>query len=141
MNPIFGQQEHQPRVGPLQADTDQSATVRAQTSDAVDPAPTRMPRPGTQELPTASRDASCRARGLQWVRPTDLLTGHSAAAAGRGLDLQVKLARRARTTTVTALRALRGPARRLPLTSSFGRSDTPRSATSRQSAGMSPMGR
>ena len=35
-------------------------------------------------------------RGLEWVRPSDLIAAHSARMAGRGLDLQTTLAARVR---------------------------------------------
>ena len=38
--------------------------------------------------------AIVRGRGVEWVRPTDLIARHSAHAAGRGLDFQGELARR-----------------------------------------------
>src|SRR5690606_8912267 len=70
-------------------------------------------------------DAARRVRGVEWVRPTDLLARQSAAVAGRGIDLEVELARRTRQATgrVTrvsgrgvgkAAQAISERARRLP---------------------------
>ncbi len=71
--------------------------------------------------------AITRGRGLEWVRPTDLIARHSAQAAGRGLDFQAELARRTRTPIGAGVRHLRDRARRLPPTSAFGRSSAPSS--------------
>ena len=78
-----------------------------------------------------------RGRGVEWVRPTDLIARHSAHAAGRGLDFQAELARRTRTTIGAGVRRLRDRARRLPPISAFGRSTTSASQLSRSGVSMS----
>ena len=69
--------------------------------------------------------ALVRGRGVEWVRPTDLIARHSAHAAGRGLDFQAELARRTRTPIGAGVRRLGHRARRLPPISAFGRSHAP----------------
>ncbi|HLR94331.1 MAG TPA: hypothetical protein VK053_07390 [Jiangellaceae bacterium] len=69
--------------------------------------------------------AIVRGRGVEWVRPTDLISRHSAHAAGRGLDFQAELARRTRTPIGAGVRYLGDRARRLPPISAFGRSHAP----------------
>ena len=69
--------------------------------------------------------ATVRGRGVEWVRPTDLMARHSASAAGRGLDFQAELARRTRTPIGAGVRRLGDRARRLPPISAFGRSTAP----------------
>lgn len=69
--------------------------------------------------------AIIRGRGVEWVRPTDLIARHSAHAAGRGLDFQAELARRTRTPIGAGVRRLGDRARWLPPISAFGRSSTP----------------
>ena len=81
--------------------------------------------------------ALVRGRGVEWVRPTDLIARHSAHAAGRGLDFQAELARRARTPIGAGVRRLGERARRLPPISAFGRSSTPASQVSRSEVSMS----
>ena len=81
--------------------------------------------------------AIVRGRGVEWVRPTDLIARHSAHAAGRGLDFQAELARRTRTPLGASVRRLGDRARRLPPISAFGRSSTPASQLSRSGASMS----
>ena len=70
-------------------------------------------------------DTVIRGRGVEWVRPTDLIARHSAHAAGRGLDFQAELARRTRTPIGAGVRRLGDRARRLPPISAFGHSSTP----------------
>ncbi|MEW1974624.1 hypothetical protein AB0301_06010 [Microbacterium profundi] len=69
--------------------------------------------------------AIVRGRGVEWVRPTDLIARHSAHAAGRGLDFQAELARRTRAPIGAGVRRLGDRARRLPPISAFGRSTAP----------------
>ncbi|MBD4582297.1 hypothetical protein GUG60_24430, partial [Xanthomonas citri pv. citri] len=82
-----------------------------------------------------AQDAGLRARGVEWVRPTDLLARHGAALAGRGIDFEVELARRTRTATNTGVRGVGERARRLPPLSAFGRSRTTESVPSRSPVG------
>ena len=81
--------------------------------------------------------ALVRGRGVEWVRPTDLIARHSAHAAGRGLDFQAELARRTRTPLGAGVRRLGDRARRLPPISAFGRSTAPASQVSRSGVSMS----
>ena len=100
------------------------------TPDAVGAAHIRR---DDQEHTPAGR----RARGVEWVRPTDLIARHSAHAAGRGLDFQAELARRTRTPIGAGVRRLGDRARRLPPISAFGRSTAPASQVSRSGVSMS----
>ena len=83
------------------------------------------------------RLGAVRGRGVEWVRPTDLIARHSAHAAGRGLDFQAELARRTRTPLGAGVRRLGDRARRLPPISAFGRSTAPASQVSRSGVSMS----
>lgn len=124
--------------------------------DAARPDPARLvpdeprdrPEPveatGTPEAVRAAQvarddkqDALVRGRGVEWVRPTDLMVLHSAHAAGRGLDFQAELARRTRTTIGAGVRRLGDRARRLPPISAFERSTAPASQMSRSGVSMS----
>ena len=69
------------------------------TPDAVGAAHIRR---DDQEHTPAGR----RARGVEWVRPTDLIARHGAALAGRGIDFEVELARRTGTPIATMLRSM-----------------------------------
>lgn len=44
-------------------------------------------------------------RGIEWVRPSDLIASTSARAAGRGIDIQAELARHTRRAPGQAIRA------------------------------------
>ncbi|MDO5699274.1 MAG: hypothetical protein Q4G51_15015 [Dermatophilus congolensis] len=79
--------------------------------------------------------AVARGRGLEWVRPTDLMARHSANVAGRGLDFQAELARRTRTPLRIGMQAARDRARRLPPITAFGRRTVTKSAPTRPGVG------
>lgn len=129
--------QHEPRERLPEPDTSPTAAEsveKVEAPEAVQAAKT-ADRRGISRDATA-QDAGRRSRGVEWVRPTDLLTRHGAALAGRGLDFEVELARRTRTTTATRLRGLRDRTRRLPPLSAFGRSQKPQDAPSKPGVGM-----
>ncbi|GAA4186697.1 hypothetical protein GCM10022288_10670 [Gryllotalpicola kribbensis] len=82
---------------------------------------------------SAAKDAAKKTRaGVEWMRPTDLMASRSARIAGRGIDFQAELARRARRAPGHAYRATRDGARsgarfvserarKLPPVTAFGR--------------------
>jgi hypothetical protein len=82
------------------------------------------------------RHALVRARGVEWVRPTDLLARHSATLAGRGIDFQTELARRARAPLAAGMRRLSERVRKLPPISAFGQRGASQTAPVRSSVGM-----
>ena len=61
-----------------------------------------------------------RARGIEWVRPTDLIARNSASLAGRGIDMEVEMARRARAPMVDGIKGFGDRARQLSPLSAFG---------------------
>ena len=81
-------------------------------------------------------DTVIRGRGVEWVRPTDLVARHSANVAGRSLDFQAELARRTRTPLRIGMQAARDRARRLPPITAFGRRTVTTSAPIRPGVGM-----
>lgn len=87
---------------------------------AVDPALSREHRVG---------------RGVEWVRPTDLMARTGSRMAGAGIDFQAEIARRSRHAATTSARALAVRARRLPPVSAFGRGHADR-ATTRDAVGI-----
>ena len=106
---------------------------KAETPEAVRAARIAGLRGNSRER--LAHDAGLRARGVEWVRPTDLLARQGAALAGRGIDFEVELARRTRTATNTGVRGFGDRARRWPPLSAFGRSRTPQSVSSRSPVG------
>ena len=84
--------------------------------------------PSLTDKDVAAAAAKKKARGVEWVRPSDLLVSRSARLAGRGLDFQAELSRRARRlpgqtyrATRTGMRTMSERARRLPPATAFGR--------------------
>lgn len=137
MTPNHDQQQHEPRKRSSEPETSRTATESvemAEAPEAVQAAKITDRRGISRD--TSAHDAGRRARGVEWVRPTDLLTRNGAALAGRGIDFEVELARRTRTTTATGLRGLGDRARRLPPLSAFGRSQTTQATPLRPGAGM-----
>ena len=61
-----------------------------------------------------------RARGIEWVRPTDLIARNTASLAGRGIVMEVEMSGKAREPLVAGLRNLGDRARRLSPLSAFG---------------------
>lgn len=80
--------------------------------------------------------ALARGRGVEWVRPTELMARHSATVAGRGIDFQAELSRRTRRPLVSGVRRVGERIRRLPPVSAFGRSRAPQQVV-RPGVGMS----
>ena len=84
-----------------------------------------MPDAVKQE--TARRDAvrerldRVRGRGVEWVRPTDLLARSSGNLAGRGIEFNSEQGRRFRSTLAGGARSVSERAKRLPPLSAFGR--------------------
>lgn len=79
--------------------------------------------------------ASVRARGVEWVRPRDLMMRAGSRVAGAGIDFHTELMRRACTATADSARYLRDRARQLPPLSAFGRSGS-RAGAERGPVGM-----
>lgn len=84
--------------------------------DAVEAASTEQ-----QAETTRDKMQTQRARGVEWVRPTDLFARSSAALSGRGIDLQSKLAKGVDRGIVTGTKHLATAAKKLPPLSAFGR--------------------
>lgn len=107
---------------------------KTEAPDAVRAARTSRRRGIERQTPTTE---ARRARGMEWVRPTDLIARQGAALAGRGIDFEVELARRTRAPLATGVRGLGERARRLPPLAAFGRGSTEPAAPSRPGVGMS----
>lgn len=116
------------------ARTAPESAEKSEAPDAVRAARASHRRDTERQTPAAE---TRRARGVEWVRSTDLIARHGAALAGRGIDFEVELARRTRTLVTAGARQLGERARRLPPLSAFGRSSTGQAAASRPGVGMS----
>ena len=105
------------RIEPEQAkkpDAETEAAEVAGTPDAVKQASAR--RQAVRE-----RIDQVRGRGVEWVRPTDLLVRSSGTLAGRGIEFNSEQGRRLRSSLATGARAVSERAKRLPPLSAFGR--------------------
>lgn len=91
-----------------------TVTDRGGTPDAVKQA--QIARGSARE-----RLDQIRGRGVDWVRPTDLLLRGSGNLAGRGITFNVEQHRRVRSTLTTGARTVSARARRLPPLAAFGR--------------------
>lgn len=120
------------------ARTSAESVEKSEAPDAVRATRASHRRGAERQTPAAE---SRRARGVEWVRPTDLIARHGAALAGRGIDFEVELARRTGTPIATGARRLGERARRLPPLSAFGRGSSGQVAPSRLGVGMSWGGR
>lgn len=69
-----------------------------------------------------------RGRGVEWVRPTDLIARGSSRVAGAGINFQTELWRRTFEVTAASARGIADRARRLPPLSAFGHGNSRRGA-------------
>ncbi|MDO5681365.1 MAG: hypothetical protein Q4G46_00875 [Propionibacteriaceae bacterium] len=141
MNTIENPQYADPRYDPqrvLPTPADQALSV---PRDRPDPAVEAATTPEAVRAAQVARNekqhaATVRGRGVEWVRPTDLMARHSASAAGRGLDFQAELARRTRIPLRIGMQGARDRARRLPPITAFGRRTVTASAPTRPGVGI-----
>ncbi|WP_396290652.1 hypothetical protein [Curtobacterium sp. KT1] len=68
-------------------------------------------------------DTERPARGVDWVRPTDLMARAGGAVSRRGIDFQDDLFRLARSGIATGAKQVAAYAKRLPPASAFGRDE------------------
>lgn len=134
-------QHTDPRTDPqriVQTRADQALSVPREHRDpAVEASTTPEAVRAAQVARNQKQHAAvARGRGVEWVRPTDLMARHSANVAGRGLDFQAELARRSRTPLRVGMQAARDRARRLPPITAFGRRTVTTSAPTRPGVGI-----
>ena len=119
-----------------------AAPIRERPEPAVErPKPVEAPgAPDAVRAAQVAREekahALVRGRGVEWVRPTELMARHSATVAGRGIDFQAELSRRTRRPLAAGARRVGERIRRLPPVSAFGRSTAPQQVV-RPGVGMS----
>lgn len=111
-------QEREQQTSPNESDPIRPVD-ETEVPDAVEAASTEQQAETTRDKMQAQK-----ARGVDWVRPTDLLARSSAALSGRGIDLQSKLAQRVDRGIVTGAKHLATAVKKLPPLSSFGRGRT-----------------
>ncbi len=120
-------------IDPRRREGDEPALARkpeAETGEASalarhrDPSLTKKTQASAEEAAKKKKERP----GVEWVRPSELLVSRSGRVAGRGIDFQAELSRRARRLpgqtfrgTRSGVRAMSERARRLPPVSAFGR--------------------
>lgn len=115
-----------PRSAARGGDEREARTTRAESEEASELA--RHKDPSLADKDAAAAAARKKARGVEWVRPTELLASRSGRIAGRGIDFHAEFARRARRVpgqtyraTRSGVRVMSERARKLPPASAFGR--------------------
>ena len=71
----------------------------------------------------AELDTEKPTRGVDWVRPSELMSRAGGALSRRGIDLQADLSHRARAGIAAGAKHLVASAKRLPPLSAFGREE------------------
>lgn len=94
---------------------DEPSVKMASTPEAVEATSIQPHRSGTGIDP-----AFYRGRGVEWVRPTDLMVRGGSRAAGAGINFQAELRRRTYQVAATGARGIAERARHLPPLSAFG---------------------
>ena len=105
------------------------AVEAAATPDAVKEA--EVSRQAMRE-----RITQVRGRGVEWVRPTDLIARHAGSLSGRGIDFTAEQSLRVRAPMEANAQRIAERARRLPSLSAFGRRGTADQGQSRSGVGM-----
>jgi hypothetical protein len=94
---------------------DERSVTMASAPEAVEAASVQGHRNGAGIDP-----ALYRGRGVEWVRPTDLMVRGGSRVAGAGINFQAELRRRTYQATATSARGIAERARHLPPLSAFG---------------------
>lgn len=108
---------------PRRIEPEQTPKPDTEAAEAAEVAGT----PDAVKQESARRDAvrermdQVSGRGVEWVRPTDLLVRSSGTLAGRGIEFNSEQGRRLRSSLATGARAVSERAKRLPPLSAFGR--------------------
>ena len=128
--------------------------MREQPPRRIEPEQTPKPDPEAAEAAevagtpdavkqqTARRDAvrermdQVRGRGVEWVRPTDLIVRSSGTLAGRGIEFNSEQGRRFRSSLAAGARSVSERAKRLPPLSAFGRRGATQDGPARSGVGM-----
>jgi hypothetical protein len=116
-----------------QADTRSVVSTAEETAESVvpDAVKTDDPRREVEE-----KLASARARGVEWVRASDLLSRGTGRIAWTGIRLHQAAGTRTRRGLANGVRAVSKRVRELPPVSAFGRRSSTSSATARSGMGM-----
>lgn len=117
------------RAGQAESEARTAQAAEAATPDAVKEA--EVSRRAVKQ-----RLAQMRGRGVDWVRPTDLMAHHAGSLSRRGIDFTAEQSRRLRAPLEAHAQRIAERARRLPSLSAFGRRGTADQGQSRSGVGM-----
>lgn len=117
------------RAGEAESDSRAAQAVEPATPDAVKEA--EVSRQAMRQ-----RLAQMRGRGVDWVRPTDLMAHHAGSLSRRGIDFTAEQSRRLRAPLEAHAQRIAERARRLPSLSAFGRRGTADQGQNRSGVGM-----
>lgn len=112
----------------------ESETRTAQAAEAATPDAVKEAEVSRQAV--KQRLAQMRGRGVDWVRPTDLMAHHAGSLSRRGIDFTAEQSRRLRAPLEGHAQRIAERARRLPSLSAFGRRGTADQGQSRSGVGM-----
>lgn len=104
----------------------------ARSRSTTEPEGQQTPDPEEEKPDPSKRPA----RGVDWVRPTDLISRAGSRVARTGIDFQAHLNRSTRSGIVTAAKHLSDRAKQLPPLSAFGRGRPAHDGATRSSVGM-----
>lgn len=110
------------------------AAEAAQSAEAATPDAVKEAEVSRQAV--KQRLAQMRGRGVDWVRPTDLMAHHAGSLSRRGIDFTAEQSRRLRAPLEAHAQRIAERARRLPSLSAFGRRGTADQGQSRSGVGM-----
>ncbi|NHU86423.1 hypothetical protein GWK18_12760 [Kocuria sp. JC486] len=122
--------DHNPGWDPPEPEPEQDTARITEGHGTGTPEAIEHEKTATRRASLLQRLKAPQGRGVDWVRPTDLVARSSAAMAGRGIALQEHLARKVDRGLATAGKTAGAyAAKKLPSLKSFGRGFTREPAT------------
>lgn len=118
------------------AEVDQDAVVRTAADDVPDAVEAVDVSRRAHSLDVGSMNRS-GGRGVEWVRPSDLIARHTGQLAGRGIDFHNALAARSRAALTIGARGVGDRVRHLSPLSAFGRGSRTMPSAERSGVGLS----
>ncbi|MCI2176056.1 MAG: hypothetical protein LKK45_02595 [Bifidobacterium psychraerophilum] len=136
MNPIESREtpEAVTATEPIAAQAAEVRTVTAEEAESV--VPDAVKQSDTSRRAVEDKLASARARGVEWVGASDLLSRGTGRMAGAGIRFNQAAGARTRRGLASGVKAVSKRVRELPPVSAFGRRAASVSAASRSGVGM-----
>ena len=113
----------------------EARAVTAAAEEAGSTVPDAVKQAETTRRALERRLESARARGVEWVRASDLLSRGTGRMAWRGIRFHQTAGTRTRRGLASGMRAVSERVRQLPPASAFGRRSTQSMAASRSGVG------